>query len=110
MLYPRIIPVLLVHKKGLVKTIKFKDPKYVGDPMNAVKIFNEKEVDEIIVIDIDASINGNQPDLKMIENLAFECRMPLCYGGGVKTPEQALEILNLGVEKVAVSSAAIENP
>jgi imidazole glycerol-phosphate synthase subunit HisF len=109
MLYPRIIPTLLVHQKGLVKTVKFKDPKYVGDPINAVKIFNEKEVDEIIVVDIDASANGNEPDYKMIENLAFECRMPLCYGGGIKTVEQAQRIFSLGVEKIAISSAAIEN-
>jgi len=109
MLYPRIIPCLLVHKKGLVKTTKFKDPKYVGDPINAVKIFNEKEVDELIVVDIDASILGSEPDYKMIENLATECRMPLCYGGGIKTVEQAHRIFSLGVEKIAVSSAAVEN-
>ena len=110
MLYPRIIPCLLVHKKGLVKTTKFKDPKYVGDPINAVKIFNEKEVDELIVVDIDASREGREPDYKMIENLATECRMPLCYGGGIKTVEQAQKIFSLGVEKIAVSSVAIENP
>lgn len=110
MLYPRIIPCLLVHKKGLVKTTKFKDPKYVGDPINAVKIFNEKEVDELIVVDIDASREGREPDYKMIENLATECRMPLCYGGGIKSVEQAQKIFSLGVEKIAVSSAAIENP
>ena len=110
MLYPRIIPALLVQNKGLVKTVKFKDPKYVGDPINAVKIFNEKEVDEIIVVDIDASANGNEPDYKLIENLAFECRMPLCYGGGIKTADQAQRIFSLGVEKIAVSSVAIENP
>ena len=110
MLYPRIIPCLLVHNKGLVKTTKFKDPKYVGDPINAVKIFNEKEVDELIVVDIDASREGREPDYKMIENLATECRMPLCYGGGIKTVEQAQKIFSLGVEKIAVSSAAIENP
>lgn len=110
MLYPRIIPCLLVHKKGLVKTTKFKEPKYVGDPINAVKIFNEKEVDELIVVDIDASREGREPDYKMIENLATECRMPLCYGGGIKTIEQAQKIFSLGVEKIAVSSAAIENP
>jgi imidazole glycerol-phosphate synthase subunit HisF len=110
MLYPRIIPTLLVHKKGLVKTVKFKDAKYVGDPINAVKIFNEKEVDEIFVVDIDASANGNEPDYKLIENLAFECRMPLCYGGGIKTAEQAQRIFSLGVEKIAVSSVAIEKP
>ncbi|PKO98512.1 MAG: imidazole glycerol phosphate synthase subunit HisF [Bacteroidetes bacterium HGW-Bacteroidetes-8] len=109
MLYPRIIPILLIHKKGLVKTQQFREPKYVGDPINAVKIFNEKEVDEIIVIDIDASSNGDEPDYKLIENLAFECRMPLCYGGGIKTVEQAQRIFSLGVEKISVSSAAIKN-
>jgi len=110
MLYPRIIPCLLVHNKGLVKTTKFKDPKYVGDPINAVKIFNEKEVDELFVADIDASRLGNEPDYKMIENLATECRMPLCYGGGIKTVEQAQRIFSLGVEKIAISSLAIEKP
>jgi len=110
MLYPRIIPCLLVHNKGLVKTTKFKDPKYVGDPINAVKIFNEKEVDELFVADIDASRLGNEPDYKMIENLATECRMPLCYGGGIKTVEQAQRIFSLGVEKIAISSLALENP
>ncbi len=110
MLYPRIIPCLLVHKKGLVKTTKFREPKYVGDPINAVKIFNEKEVDELIVVDIDASIEKNEPDYKMIQNLAVECRMPLCYGGGIKTVEQAQKIFSLGVEKIAVSSLAVENP
>jgi len=110
MLYPRIIPCLLVHNKGLIKTTKFKDPKYVGDPINAVKIFNEKEVDELIVLDIDASRYGKEPDYKMIENLAAECRMPFCYGGGIKTVAQAQRIFSLGVEKIAVSSTAIENP
>lgn len=110
MLYPRIIPCLLVHNKGLVKTVKFKDPKYVGDPINAVKIFNEKEVDEIMVIDIDATVNNSKPDFRLIENLANECRMPLCYGGGIKTSEQAQKIFSLGVEKIAISSSAIKNP
>lgn len=110
MLYPRIIPCLLVHNKGLVKTVKFKDPKYVGDPINAVKIFNEKEVDELIVVDIDATIRNYEPDYKMIENIAIECRMPLCYGGGIKTADQAQRIFNLGVEKIAISSKAIDTP
>jgi cyclase len=110
MLYPRIIPCLLVHNQGLVKTTKFKNPKYVGDPINAVKIFNEKEVDELIVVDIDASRYGKEPNFKMIENLAIECRMPLCYGGGIKTIEHAQLIFSLGVEKIAISSSAIENP
>lgn len=105
MLRSRIIPCLLVHNEGLVKTVQFKDPKYVGDPINAVKIFNEKEVDELIVLDIDATAEGRDPDYKMIADLAAECRMPFCYGGGVKTADQAVKIINLGVEKVAVSSA-----
>lgn len=109
MLRPRIIPCLLVKDKGLVKTVNFKNPKYVGDPINAVRIFNEKEVDELMVIDIDATADNREPDYKMIENLAAECRMPLCYGGGVKTVEQAQRIFSLGVEKIAISSAAIEN-
>lgn len=110
MLRPRIIPCLLVHDKGLVKTVHFKDAKYVGDPINAVRIFNEKEVDEIMILDIDATTKGAEPDYKMIENLAAECRMPLCYGGGVKTLEQAQRIFSLGVEKIAISSAAVNNP
>jgi|TARA_B110000438_G_scaffold64797_1_gene65352 cyclase len=110
MLQPRIIPSLLIHKKGLVKTVNFTNPKYVGDPINAVKIFNEKAVDELIVTDIDASVNNKEPDYSMIEKLAMECRMPLCYGGGITNTEQAKRIFNLGVEKIAISSAAINNP
>ena len=82
MLLPRIIPCLLIKDGGLVKTINFKDPTYVGDPINAVKIFNEKEVDELVVLDIDATIESREPNYKLIEQLAAECRMPLCYGGG----------------------------
>jgi cyclase len=110
MLRPRIIPCLLVHDGGLVKTVGFREPKYVGDPINAVKIFNEKESDELIVLDIDASVTGADPDFQMIAHLAAECRMPLCYGGGVRTAAQAKRIVGLGVEKVAVSSAAVERP
>jgi cyclase len=101
---------LLVHDKGLVKTVSFKSPKYVGDPINAVKIFNEKESDELMVLDIDASVDGVEPDYKLIANLAAECRMPLCYGGGIRTVAQAKHIISLGVEKIAISSAAVENP
>lgn len=110
MLRARIIPCLLVHNSGLVKTKNFKDPKYVGDPINAVKIFNEKEADELMVLDIDASRLNKEPDFKLIEKLAAECRMPLCYGGGVTTSEQASKIIDMGIEKVAVSSAAIQRP
>ena len=110
MLRPRIIPCLLVHQGGLVKTQCFKEPKYVGDPINAVKIFNEKESDELMVLDIDATVLGREPDFGLIAKLAAECRMPLCYGGGVKTADQAARIVDMGLEKVAVSAAAIANP
>lgn len=110
MLRPRIIPSLLVHNKGLNKTVQFKKDKYVGDPLNAVKIFNEKEVDELVVFDIDATVEGRGPDFKLIKDLAMECRMPFCYGGGVSTKEEAIKIVSLGAEKVALSSAVIQRP
>lgn len=110
MLRPRIIPSLLVHEGGLVKTVNFKNPKYVGDPINAVKIFNEKVVDELAIFDIDASVLGKEPNYKLIENLALQSRMPLCYGGGVKTVEQAQRIFGLGIEKIALSSVVSQNP
>lgn len=110
MLRPRIIPCLLIHKGGLVKTQGFKSPKYVGDPINAVKIFNEKEADELVVLDIDASVNKAEPDYALIAKLAAECRMPLCYGGGITTAEQASRIIDLGVEKISLSAAAVSNP
>lgn len=109
MLRSRIIPCLLVHNKGLVKTVNFKQPKYIGDPINAVKIFNEKEVDELIVLDIDATKDERGPDFQMIKNLADECRMPFCYGGGITTAEQARKIISLGAEKVALSYSALNN-
>lgn len=110
MLRPRIIPCLLVKNGGLVKTVRFEAPKYVGDPINAVRIFNEKEVDELIVVDIDATVENREPNYTVIANLAAECRMPLCYGGGVRSVEQILRIVSLGVEKVAISAAAIHAP
>lgn len=110
MLRPRITPCLLVHDGGLVKTVRFDAPRYVGDPLNAVKIFNEKEADELIVLDIDASVREREPDLRLIANLAAECRMPLCYGGGIKTAAQARQIIGLGVEKIAISSVALDDP
>ncbi len=110
MLRPRIIPCLLVHNKGLVKTVNFKNPKYVGDPINAVRIFNEKFVDELMVLDIDATVQNREPDYQMIEFLAAECRMPLSYGGGVKSVEQAQRIFSLGVEKIAMSASVVDNP
>ncbi|EKT3956159.1 AglZ/HisF2 family acetamidino modification protein [Flavobacterium psychrophilum] len=110
MLRPRIMPSLLIHDNGLVKTVNFKNSKYLGDPINAVRIFNEKEVDELAVFDIDATVLGREPDYVLIERLANQSRMPLCYGGGVKTVEQAQKIFGLGIEKIALSSAVVENP
>lgn len=110
MLRPRIIPSLLIKDKGLVKTLNFKSSKYVGDPINAVRIFNEKEVDELAIFDIDATVHKIEPDYSLIEKLANQSRMPLCYGGGVKTIEQAQRIFGLGIEKIALSSAAIQHP
>ncbi len=110
MLRPRIIPCLLLQENVLVKTQAFKNPKYLGDPINAVRIFNEKEADELIVLDIDATVQDREPNFELIAKLAAECRMPLCYGGGVTTAAQAARIVDMGVEKVAVSAAAIANP
>lgn len=110
MLRSRIIPCLLLHKGGLVKTRKFKDAKYVGDPLNAVKIFNEKEVDELMFVDIDATVSGQEPRMPLLRSLAIESRMPLCYGGGVTSAEQAARIVATGFEKVSVSAAALNRP
>ena len=110
MIRARIIPCLLIHDGGLVKTAGFASPKYVGDPLNAVRIFNEKEVDELIVLDIDATVRRTEPDYRLIAEMAAECRMPLCYGGGVTTVEQIERVVGLGVEKVALSAGAIARP
>jgi imidazole glycerol-phosphate synthase subunit HisF len=110
MLRSRIIPCLLLHNNGLVKTCQFKDPKYVGDPLNAVKIFNEKEVDELMFVDIDATVEGREPRMSLLRSLAVESRMPLCYGGGVTTAKQAARIVATGFEKVSVSAAALARP
>jgi cyclase len=110
MLRSRVIPCLLIHNNGLVKTVKFNDNTYIGDPINTVKIFNEKQVDELMILDIDATVLGKEPNFKLIEKLANESRMPLCYGGGIKTSAQADRIFSLGVEKIALSSAAVNNP
>lgn len=109
MLRPRVTPCLLIRGDGLVKTRKFSDDKYVGDPINAVRIFNEKSVDELIIIDIDATSHQKEPNYALIEKLANESRMPICYGGGIKTLNQAEKIIQFGVEKIAVSSAIIED-
>jgi imidazole glycerol-phosphate synthase subunit HisF len=106
----RIIPCLLLRDQALVKTVKFRDARYVGDPINAVRIFNEKEVDELVCLDISATPAGRRPSLELIATFADECFMPLCYGGGVRTLEDVQAILGSGVEKVALNSVAAEEP
>ena len=106
----RIIPILLLRDRGVVKTEKFKQAKYVGDSINAIKLFNEKEVDEIVVLDIDASSNNKTPDIDFIKELAGECFMPMSYGGGIQSVEQAKKIFDAGVEKVILNTAAIHSP
>lgn len=106
----RVIPCLLLRGNGLVKTINFKNGIYIGDPINTVKIFNEKEVDEIIILDIEATTRVKEPNFKLVSDIASECFMPLCYGGGIRSIDDIRTILNLGVEKVSINSYAIENP
>ena len=110
MLKTRVIPCLLLKNEGLVKTVQFKHPKYVGDPINAVKIFNEKEVDELVFLDTTATIENRKPPLKLISEIATECFMPFCYGGGIRSIEDIAELFKLGVEKVSLNSYAVENP
>lgn len=107
MLRPRAIPCLLLHHGRLVKTVRFDKPSYVGDPINAVRIFNDMEVDEIVVLDIGATPDRTVVCFKLIEEMAGECFMPMAYGGGVKSVEDARTILRLGVEKVVINSAAV---
>ena len=109
MLKPRLIPSLLIEDGLVVKTTKFKNARYIGDPINTVNIFNKKEVDEICIFDISATKNNLEPNYKLIETIASQSRMPMCYGGGIKTAEQAQKIFNLGVEKIALSSILFTN-
>jgi imidazole glycerol-phosphate synthase subunit HisF len=110
MLRSRIIPCLLLSGEGLVKTEKFRSGKYVGDPLNAVKIFNEKEVDELMFLDIDSTARGREPNYAKLRTIAIESRMPLTYGGGVTTAAHAERIISLGFEKVSISAAALARP
>lgn len=110
MLKTRVIPCLLLRGAGLVKTTKFKDPKYVGDPINAIRIFNDKEVDELVLLDITASKEGRGPAFSVIEEVASECFMPLAYGGGIRSVDEARKILKLGVEKVVFNTTAWHAP
>jgi cyclase len=110
MLRPRVIPCLLLRGSGLVKTVRFKDPLYVGDPVNAIRIFNEKEVDELVLLDIAATPAGRRPDLSIIRAVSEECFMPLAYGGGVRSLDEVGRLLALGVEKVILNTAAAVDP
>lgn len=110
MLKHRVIPALLLKGAGLVKTFRFDFPRYVGDPVNAIRIFNDKEVDELMLLDIEASKSGAEPNYSLIEQIAGECFMPLAYGGGVRTVEQAARIFSLGVEKICLQTAALAEP
>lgn len=107
---PRIIPVLLLKDQGLVKTVKFDNPQYVGDPINAAKIFNDSEVDELIIVDISARRENRRPNFDKISELTTECFMPLCYGGGLDYIEDAQKLVTLGVEKVSFNTATIHKP
>ena len=106
----RVIPILLVNGNGLYKTVRFKDPKYVGDPINAIKIFNDKEVDELCVLDIKATREKKDPNYRLIADFASECFMPVCYGGGIDSLEKAKKIFGLGIEKVSLNAAALNSP
>ena len=110
MIKTRVIPCLLLKGKGLVKSLKFKDPVYIGDPINAVRIFNEKEVHELLFLDITATKENRKPDIEYIAQISDECYMPLAYGGGIRTIEDIKQILNAGAEKVCINSYAVENP
>lgn len=105
-----MIPCLLVKGEGLVKTERFRRPRYVGDPLNTIRIFNEKEVDELMLLDIGATPEGRDPPFELIRRVADECFMPLCYGGGIRRIEDIGRILSMGVEKVAINSHAIASP
>jgi imidazole glycerol-phosphate synthase subunit HisF len=109
-LYTRVIPILLIHKGGLVKSVKFKNYKYVGDPINAVRIFNDKECDELAIIDIDATREGRGPNMRAIADIVSEAFMPISYGGGITELQQAKELFYNGIEKVVINKAAHTNP
>lgn len=112
MFRPRVIPSLLLHDGGLVKTTKFRSPVYVGDPINTVRIFNEKEVDELVIYDIDATAEGREPDYGKLSDIVSEAFMPICYGGGITGLNQIEKLFKLGVEKVSLSASLVgrENP
>jgi cyclase len=110
MIRPRVIPVLLLQGRGLVKTVRFKSPVYLGDPINIVRIFNDKEVDELIFLDINATVENRRPPFDILRNIASECFMPFGYGGGIRNMDDVKTLLNIGVEKIILNAAAVEEP
>jgi len=110
MIIPRVIPCLLLKNGGLVKTIKFNNETYIGDPLNAIRIFNKKEVDELALMDIEASKENKAPSFDIISSVAKECFMPFAYGGGIKSVEDIRKVLGLGAEKIIIGNYAIEHP
>ena len=107
---PRIIPTLLIDDRDLIKTVKFEKRTYLGDPVNAVKIFNRKGIDELSILDIGATKNNREPDYELLKDIASEAFMPLSYGGGIKTTDQIRKLLAIGYEKVIINSSLIRNP
>lgn len=107
---PRIIPVLLIDDRDLIKTVHFKNPTYLGDPVNVVKIFNRKGIDELSILDISATQHGKDPDFELLEDIASEAFMPLSYGGGIKTLDQVRRLLAIGYEKVVINTELVKNP
>jgi len=110
MLKVRVIPCLLLKNEGLVKSVKFKKTTYIGDPINAVKIFNDKEVDELLFIDIEATKQGREPNYELISRISCEAFMPFGYGGGITSVDQVKKLARLGVEKVSINACARKNP
>jgi imidazole glycerol-phosphate synthase subunit HisF len=110
MIETRVIPSLLLLDGGLVKTVQFQDPNYLGDPVNIARLFNDKQVDELVLLDIGATVEGRAPSLETLQEMASECFMPLAYGGGIRTADEGKRILEVGVEKVIVNTAAVYNP
>jgi imidazole glycerol-phosphate synthase subunit HisF len=106
----RVIPILLLRNKGLVKTVKFGKPMYIGDPINSVRIFNEKEVDELVFLDISATVNNQEPNFEIIEDIAGEAFMPMAYGGGITSIATVRRVMSLGFEKVILSAISYDNP
>lgn len=107
---PRIIPVLLIDNRDLMKTVQFKNPVYLGDPVNAVKIFNRKRIDEMVVLDISATRQNTEPDFELLEDISSQAFMPLGYGGGIKTIEQIKRLLFIGYEKIIINTELVKHP